>query len=170
MKASRLLLALLGALAIACTDRTPTASIPEPDASLIGGLLRPTGLLRCSDLPYESNTVTIGRDGGWVSAGPHALYVPPGALAEPTAITMTQPSGDGVNRVHFAPEGLEFQRPAALTMSYANCNLLGALLPKRIAYTSSALDILYYLLSFDNIFARRVTGRLDHFSDYAIAW
>jgi hypothetical protein len=55
-------------------------------------------------------------------------------------------------------------------MSYANCNLLGLLLPKRIAYTTSGLQILEYLLSFDNLFAKKVTGRVNHFSDYAIAW
>ena len=166
MRPARLLLALL--LVASCD--APTRPRPEPDASLIGSLLGATGLLQCSDLPYESNTVTIGREGGWISAGPHALYVPPGALAEPTAITMTQPTGDAVNRVHFEPEGLQFQKPAALTMSYANCSLLGRLAPKRIAYTSSALDIISYLLSFDNLWTRRVTGRLEHFSDYAIAW
>ena len=55
-------------------------------------------------------------------------------------------------------------------MSYANCNLLGRLLPKRVAYVSDALNILSYLLSLDNVFAKQVTGRVDHFSNYAVAW
>jgi len=55
-------------------------------------------------------------------------------------------------------------------MSYANCNLLGTLLPKRIAYTDDALNILSYLLSLDNLFAKKVTGKVNHFSNYAIAW
>ena len=55
-------------------------------------------------------------------------------------------------------------------MSYANCNLLGSLLPKRIAYTNNLLEILEYLISLDNIFLKKVTGKLDHFSGYAIAW
>jgi len=75
-----------------------------------------------------------------------------------------------VNRIQFQPEGLVFQRSAALTMSYANCNLLGKLLPKRIVYTDDALNILSYLLSLDNLFAKTVTGKLNHFSNYAIAW
>src|SRR2546426_3477487 len=37
----------------------------------------------------------------------------------------------------FRSEGLVFRRSATLTMSYANCNLLGKILPKRIAYTRS---------------------------------
>ena len=63
-----------------------------------------------------------------------------------------------------------FERRAYLTMSYANCNLLGSLLPKRIAHTSDLLDILEYLLSFDNVLARKVTAGLEHFSTYAVAW
>src|SRR5437667_124793 len=81
----------------------------------------------------------------------------------------TAPS-DNVNRVRFQPEGLVFQRAATLTMSYANCSLLGKILPKRIAYTNDALAILSYVLSLDNLFGKYVTGRLNHFSNYAIAW
>jgi len=55
-------------------------------------------------------------------------------------------------------------------MSYANCDLLGSIAPKQIAYTTDALGILEYLLSADDLLAQRVTGELHHFSEYAIAW
>lgn len=84
-------------------------------------------------------------------------------------ITATAPKGD-VNLVEFQPSGLVFKKDAALTMSYANCNLLGSLAPKRIAYTDDALNILEYLLSIDNLFTKKVTGKLKHFSGYAVAW
>jgi hypothetical protein len=170
MKAVRALLVVL--LVGACVDGSPTAvpETPQPDASLIGALLQPTGLLSCSDLPAASTTQTVGSLGGVIRVGPHTLSIPAGALAQPTTITATLETGRGVNAIRFEPEGLQFERSASLTMSYANCNLLGSLLPKRIAYTTSALDILEYLLSVDNLFGNRVTGRLVHFSDYAIAW
>jgi hypothetical protein len=159
------------ALASACGDRTPTGPQPAaPSADLIGSLLGATGLLKCSNLPYASTTQTIGIAGGVLSVGPHQLVIPPGALVRPTTITMTLPTGLGVNAVKFQPEGLQFRAPAALTMSYANCSLLGKLLPKRIAYTTDNLQILYYLLSLDNLFSKSVTGKLNHFSSYAIAW
>ena len=181
MKAVRALavLILVCLVAPSCGDRGPTAPatpaaattpIPTPDASLIGGLLQGTGLLRCSDLPSDSETKTIGPEGGSMSVGPHVFVVPAGALATPTTITMTLRTGLGVNAVRFQPEGLQFDRPASLTMSYSNCNLLGKLLPKRIAYTDGNLNILSYLLSLDNLFARRVTGQVNHFSDYVVAW
>src|SRR3989454_10989017 len=174
MKARRLLVApvLLLVAALACTDRIPTSvpAAPAPDASLIGGLLGATGLLKCSSLPYASQTKTIGPLGGTISAGPHTLVIPPGALSSPTAITMTAPTGLGVNAVKFQPQGLRFTAPAVLTMSYANCSLLGILLPKRIAYTDDNLNIISYLLSLDNILSKRVSGKVNHFSDYVVAW
>jgi hypothetical protein len=173
MKARRLIApVLLLVVALACTDRNPTSApaVPAPDASLIGGLLGATGLLKCSNLPYASNTKTIGALGGSISAGPHTLVIPPGALLTPTTITMTAPTGLGVNAVKFQPEGLRFITPAVLTMSYANCSLLGKLLPKRIAYTDDNLHIISYLLSLDNLLSKYVTGKVNHFSDYVIAW
>jgi hypothetical protein len=174
MKAVRALaVALLVLLASSsCGEPTKPQSpaLPTPDASLIGSLLGPTGLLKCSDLPYASSTQTIGIAGGSISAGPHTLVIPPGALAQPTTITMTAPTGLGVNAVTFQPAGLRFQIPAALTMSYANCSLLGLLLPKHIAYTTDNLDILYYLLGVTNVLNSTITSKINHFSDYVVAW
>lgn len=157
---------LLGGAALAllsCADRAPLA--PRTSPSLIGA----TGLLRCSPRPADSVTQTIGPDGGTLSVGAHRLVIPAGALVEPVTITAVAPS-DTVNQVRFQPQGLVFLRPASLTMSYANCSLLGSLVPNRIAYTSDALVILEYLVSFDDLFSRSVTGQVQHFSTYAIAW
>jgi len=173
MKAIRFLMVVLVVCVIAsCSDYAPTAptTAPAPDASLIGDLLRPTGLLKCSALPAASVTQTIGPEGGSITVGPHVLRIPAGALANPTTITATLDVNRGVNGIRFQPEGLRFASPAYLTMSYANCNLLGKLLPKRIAYTTDLMDVIEYLLSLDNLFTKKVTGRVPHFSEYIISW
>ncbi len=162
-------LVITAAAALVGCSEPPLGPAPAPQADLIGSLLQATGLLGCTPMPTVTATQTVGPAGGVIRIGPHALSIPAGALAAPVTITATAPS-DKVNRVQFQPEGLVFQRSATLTMSYANCNLLGKILPKRIAYTDDALSILSYLLSFDNLFAKDVTGRLNHFSNYAIAW
>jgi hypothetical protein len=176
MKMTRLMLAtLLGgatAVVVGCRDPAPTGvddHEPAPLADLVGGIALPTGLLWCSPLPYDSVTQTIGTEGGMLLVGPHTLSVPPGALDEPIRITAVAPS-DTVNQVRFQPGGLTFALTANLTMSYANCDLLGRTLPKRIAYTSDLFEILTYLKSVDNPPSRTITGRLDHFSTYAVAW
>ena len=173
MKAVHLLVIAL--VVAGCSDRalmSPSESGPQaaPQASLIGDLLGATGLLQCSNLSYATATQTIGSEGGTMRLGPHTLTVPAGALSAPVAITGALVTGRGVNAVHFQPEGLKFARSASLTMSYANCNLLGRLLPKRIAYVSDGLTIISYLISLDNLFAKQVTGRVDHFSNYAVSW
>ncbi len=165
----RAALVLTAAALLGCGESPLGPVPPPPQASLIGSLLQATGLLKCTPMPTTTATQTVGSAGGVIKIGPHALAIPAGALAAPVTITATVP-WDNVNRVRFQPEGLVFRRSAALTMSYANCNLLGKLLPKRIAYTSDALTILSYVLSLDNLFSKNVTGRLDHFSNYAIAW
>src|SRR2546425_598985 len=172
MKALRWLVVAL--VVYGCTERAlisaPESAPPTPQASLIGDLLGATGLLQCSELPYASATQTIGSAGGTIRVGPHTLTVPAGALFSPVAIMGELVTGHGVNAVRFQPEGLRFQRSAYLTLSYANCNLLGRLLPKRVAQVSDGLDILSYLLSIDNLLGKAVTGRVDHFSNYAVAW
>ena len=42
--------------------------------------------------------------------------------------------------------------------------------PHALSIPAGALNILSYLLSLDNLFAKNVTGKLNHFSNYAIAW
>jgi hypothetical protein len=179
MKAVRFLavLAAMSLFATSCGEPPSApvapATVPAPQAHLIGdvleGALRLTGLVKCSDLPFASDVQTIGPQGGVLQAGPHVLVIPPEALRRPTTITMTAPTGLGVNAVHFEPEGLQFRRSASLTMSYTNCALVRRLLPKRIAYTVDDLEIKYYVNSL-GLLPGRVTGRIDHFSDYVVAW
>ena len=168
-----MLLAGLAAGLVSCAeDRAPTTAVSmqsPQDQALLGELLRPLGLLQCRPLPYDRETRVIGPKGGVIFVGPHMLVIPEGALDSAVTITAEAPVGT-VNSVRFYPHGLEFNRPAALTMSYANCDLLGRLLPKRIAYTTENLEILYYLLSLDLSNLKKVTGRVDHFSRYAVSW
>lgn len=175
MKRTRFLpaLVLAGALSLAsCTSTAdgPTGVGDEAPSALLGTPIG-NGLLACDPLPYASASATIGSEGGTLVVGPHRLIIPAGALAEPVVITAEAPVGT-VNSVQLQPEGLQFARgrPARLTLSYANCPLLGRLLPKRIAYTTDLLEILSYVLSVDDLLGKKVTGALEHFSRYAVAW
>ena len=159
-------------LSISCSDSSPVAPAAptaQPQASLIGDLLGATGLLACTPQPYDSVTKVIGPRGGALKVGTNWFYVPAGALDRDVAITAVAPSGK-VNLVQFQPQGLRFSRPAVLTMSYANCGLLGWLLPRHIAYTNDRLQILELLPALDNLFRKTATARIGHFSGYALAF
>ena len=82
-------------------------------------------------------------------------------------IKAEQVSGS-VNSVRFSPEGLQFAKPASLSLSYANCSPLMVL--KRVAYVNERLGILDLIPSLDNLFSKTVTGSIRHFSRYAVAW
>jgi len=165
---------LAGSAIVGSCDRTPVAPtvpatqpVPDVRSDWFGwGFNR---LLKCSPLPYDSTSQVIGPAGGTLTVGPHTLTVPPGALSVPTLITgVVNP--DTVNAVRLAPQGLVFQQPVQLVMSYANCGVIGSLIPKRIAYTTDDLFILEIIPSLDDVLNQTVTGQVSHFSQYAIAW
>ena len=174
MKFSRALIiafvAATAAVATSCSDRgapTAPAAPQQVSADLLGGL---QGLLlQCTPMPEYTASQVIGPDGGTMVIGPHTFTVPRGALSDTVTITADAPH-DSLNRVIFQPEGLTFSKPASLTMSYANCSGLGSLLPKQIAYTNDLLQILSFLTSIDDVFTHKVTGQVNHFSEYIIAW
>jgi hypothetical protein len=177
--AALMLVSALSFVSCSSGDDGPSGPTPEqPSSALLGssggGLLGTgigSGLLACDPLPYATTTQTVGPAGGTLIVGPHKLTIPAGALAAPTLITAEAPVGT-VNSVRLSPEGLTFAagKPATLTLSYANCPLVGQVLPKRIAYTTDLLAILSYVLSVDDLLTKRVSGTLAHFSRYAVAW
>ena len=149
-------------------EPTPTSSMEQPSPLLSGvpivgnllqGLLENLDLQTCSTQPYAKTTKAIGRMGGTIVVGTHRLVIPPGALRGPVTITAEQVPGH-VNSVRFAPEGLR--------MSYQNCTLLA--LGAKIVYTDEGLRILELLPSLDLRSLTSVTGRIRHFSRYAVAW
>ena len=152
-----------------CGDRTP-AAVDAPSNTISRDVAQSvTGLLSCTPLATDSVTQVIGPSGGTITVGPHSFSVPAGALDSAVAITAVIPA-DVVNRVVFQPTGLTFRQPATLTMSYANCGIVGSVLPTQIAYVDNLLNILYYLPSGGNVQSQTLTAQVQHFSDYAVAW
>jgi hypothetical protein len=133
----------------------------------VGTILDVTDLLVCKAQPYAVARKTIGPEGGRIDVGSHTLVIPRGALDKKTRITAEQMTGR-TNSLRFSPEGLRFEKPAALTMSYRNC--LVVLLPKHIVYTDENLTILEVLRSLDLFRKKTVSAPIDHFSRYAVAF
>jgi len=136
-------------------------------APLVGDLLQNLKLLSCTTQPYAAVTKTVGSTGGTIQVGTHKLVIPAGALSSSVMITAEQVPGT-VNSVRFAPEGLQFAKPATLTLSYTNCRSLLGL--KKLVYTDEGLHILELLTTLDNLLSKNVTGPIRHFSRYAVAW
>jgi hypothetical protein len=133
----------------------------------VSTLLNVTDLLVCKAQPYAVTTKTIGSEGGTIKVGSHSLVIPRGAVRKKTTITAEQMTGP-TNSLRFSPQGLRFEKPADLTMSYKNC--LVVLLPKHIVYTDEKFKILEVLRSLDLFNKKTVTAPIDHFSRYAVAY
>ena len=175
-----LFLAVVLAAGVSCTS-TDALGPSEPSAPggmttggehslLLGELLASLSdlhLLSCSPQPYVSVTQVVGTAGGTILVGTHKLVIPAGALSRSYTIRAEQVQSR-VNSVRFSPEGLQFAKPARLTLSYANCSPL--LLLKRVVYTDELLRILELIPSFDDLRTKTVTGSIRHFSRYAVAW
>jgi hypothetical protein len=133
----------------------------------LGGVVEITDLLTCTEQKYVAVSQTVGPNGGKIIVGEHTLVIPEGALSKKTQITAEQMRGSN-NSVRFSPEGLQFEKPALLTMSYRNC--LVVLLPKTIVYTTEKFKILEVLRSLDLFRKQTVTAPIDHFSRYVVAY
>jgi hypothetical protein len=179
---AKLVCPMLVVVLASCSPDTPTQpQAPQASASLVDGLVGTVGgtvgstvgsvapkLLACPTTQSYTATQVIGPLGGVMKVGPHAFVVPPGALASDVKITATAPAGDYAV-VDFQPQGLRFAKPTSLTLSYSNCGLVQGLL-LRVAYVGDNRSILELVQSSNNVFSRTVSGRVDHFSGYAIAW
>jgi hypothetical protein len=141
--------------------------VGEVVGGTVSTLLTATDLLVCSSQPYEVTRETVGYEGGIIQVGTHTLVIPRGALRRQTTITAEQMPGS-TNSIRFSPEGLQFERPAVLTMSYKNCLIV--LVAKKIAYTDENLKILEVLRSIDLFGKKIVAAPIDHFSRYAVTW
>ena len=160
----------VGLIASACAEQPAAPIAPSLQAHRDRSDDQPPGLVKCAEIPFRSKTRTIGREGGTITVGPHSLDIPRGALRRSTEITMSVVPDRGVNAVQFEPEGLQFDRPAELTMTYANCDIRGDAKSYRIAYVDDdSLNILYFLRSGDDVHGRRISGLIEHFSTYAVA-
>jgi hypothetical protein len=145
-----------------------TGVVTDLTGTVVGTLGSVTDLLLCSPQPYAVTTKSIGPKGGVIRVGSHTLQIPGNAVSGTVQITAEQIRGS-TNSIRFSPEGLRFQKPATLTMSYENCALV--LLQKKIVYTNEKLKVLEVLQATLDLFKKKqVTAPIDHFSRYAIAY
>jgi hypothetical protein len=125
-------------------------------------------LLRCKPRPFDGEAAIIGPDGGTLHIGEHQLVIPKGALTQEELIVADAPTSSLVD-VEFYPEGLQFAKPAKLTLSYKDCQVPFDV-DLRLAYVGWGLRILELPPSEDIKDMSEVTGDIDHFSRYVVAY
>jgi hypothetical protein len=183
------------ALGVAC-EQLPTA-LPHgatSTAPLFDSAKSTTssnGGVHCTPLPDAAVHRLVGPEGADIAIGPHRLVIPPGSLERVYKIEavidqdlvrhtthVKFPTGSAelvssilVNAVHLRPR-LRFQRPATLTLSFANCDVdpVQALRAK-VVYTNPVMNVIREVLpSVVDADKKSVSAELGHFSNYAVAW
>ena len=104
----------------------------------------------------------VGPEGGTLRAGNYTLTVPPGALGEPTEITLEQ-LAKGEWPVELSPDGLQFTIPAMLSMNASGEPNPGSL--QILWWDPSAQHWVTQLSSHLN---GSVSTLLNHFSRYTL--
>ena len=127
------------------------------------------GVDSCSTVIVGMIKQTVGPAGGVIALGPARLTIPPGALSAVVTIQAQIPAAYSGNYIQFKPDKLVFNSPVSLTISYSNCSLANATQLK-VAQVSDVLQIIAYVPSTNDLNALTVTGQLQHFSNYAVAW
>jgi hypothetical protein len=124
-------------------------------------------LLRCEPSDYEGDAAIIGPQGGTLKVGEHELVIPAGALDREELVIAEAPTSSRVD-VQFAPHGLQFLKPAQLTLSYKGC-VRPTSVDFLIAYIQGG-RVLELPPSVDHKDDDEVEADIDHFSRYAIAY
>ena len=137
-----------GAFGPSPVQEQPTQLLSGVTGTATTLVLSAVDLLTCTEQPYAKASKVIGPEGGTIVVGSHKLFVPKGALNQKVQITAEQVRGSAVTR-----------RCAS-----------GLPLKKRVVYTSELLQVLELLQSKDESGSRTVTGKIDHFSRYAVAY
>ena len=126
-----------------------------------------TTVLECEPQPYAADVQIVGPDGGLFHVGPHFFWIPKGALAEKTVITVEMPVSTHAE-LDFAPHGLRFGTSVIL-LSYRDCDLAQSR-TRSVVYTDDEYQILETPPSFDWKNYSTVRAGINHFSHYVVAY
>lgn len=166
MRSPRVLLPILATAVLAagaCT-RGNMGNVPP-----LGITTPPPGALDCSSTPVTASG-TVGPEGGSVGAGGHRIMLPPGAVANGVAFSVTRHRSE-FGLVQVLPAGQQFSTPATLTLSYEHCRggPAAGLTPTLFRWNPQqrAWEQVTGASRHDRE-ARTVTAQIDHLSGYAI--
>ena len=165
--ARRLVLALIIGVPLGCADSaTPLA--PKASEPAVSPAKRKDGhqVAVCKLQKEEWKTERIGDRGGVVSVGGITLRIPPHSLKSTVSITAHKLPTTSAS-VQLLPEGLQFARPATLTMNYEKCAT--PLFGVNVVYVQSD-TVTEVVPSHNQPMLKSVSALLKHFSSYAVAY
>ena len=119
--------------------------------------------------PTYAEKVIKAKDGGTLTLNRHTIVIPPGALERDTRISIAQPM-PGYVLGDFGPDGIHFNKPVELSMTYQFLDLRGIAEDRLTIYwlnpeTGTWFDLLAHV----DRETQTVTLEVDHYSRYALS-
>lgn len=131
-------------------------------------LKRNLATMKIGDVPAYTDTVLSAATGGVVSLADVELTFPPRALSNDTLIFIDIPD-IAVFENHFGTDGLRFNAPVKVVMSYRDADLVGINESTiRLAWLNDATGEWNSMACTLDTVNKTVAGYLQHFSAYAL--
>jgi hypothetical protein len=154
----RTLLVVVPLLALACARAAPGRHVPPGFE-----------LLRCEPATIAFTEVDVDAEGGTLVVRGHRFVLHPGAVGRRTRFRVRERE-TGYVGVDITPRRTRFNRPAQLTLSYAQCDDLGpGFRPSVVEVEHGGIEPVGppMLGAVDSV-ARTVTVEIQHLSGYLI--
>ena len=158
-------LAAIFLVALSGCSKSPTVS-DEPSQPVV--LKRTASVAKLMEGTAYADTLITAKEGGTISLIDVTLSFPPGALPADTLVFIDIPDLS-VFENHFGTDGLVFNLPVKVVMSYRDADLAGILETSiTLAWFNEYTGQWNRMPCVLNILNKTVTGYVSHFSAYAL--
>ncbi len=148
-------------------SKSPTAVVDDQSGS-VTLLKRNVAAAKLLDDSYYVDQVVSAAEGGTVSLLDVQLFFPPGALKSDTLISIEIPDPT-TYADHFGTDGLVFNIPVQITMSYRDAILDNVNnLSIKMAWFNTVTGEWEIIRCVNNVESKTVTAVVSHFSAYAL--
>ena len=130
-----------------------------------------TGTVVVLSYALVSTVLVEAETGGIVVLGDSNLEIPPGALAQDTAVVVSEPiigmtmQAEGMKTMSLEPSGLQFSQPATLTISYGDTGPYDEDLLQVVAFNEATGEWEPQQILAQDKSANTVAVMTEHFSD-----
>lgn len=157
----------LAVVAMVGCSQSPTQSI-QSDGKLLARSASLSSGASLTPISFYAEAVIPSRTGGVLSLTDVTLVVPAGAVKNDTLFSISIPD-DQLFFNEFGTEGLVFDVPVTVTMSYRNADLSGITESRiKLAWLNERTNTWHSMACVVDTVSKTVTGNLYHFSAYGL--
>jgi len=159
---------LVGVLLFAGCSQTPVDPTVNSEPQLLTRAVRAAGSASLAPVNLYAEKVISTTQGGTLSLLDVTMTIPPGAVPNDTLFSIFIPD-DTVFFNEFGTDGLVFNKPVVVTMSYRQADLSGVKESTiRLAWYNKSTGTFEDVPCDVDLVAKTVTATLSHFSAYGL--